>query len=142
MASLNRAILVGRVLEDPEARTTFQGTPMLRFKLRVDRPAEFSSRESSDIIEVVAWDKLAEQGKSVLYRDGLTLVEGRLQIRSFDGTDGKRRYATEVVPRRIQVIDKQPGKGAATPTLQATGPEDVDFADFEAEPALSTNLPF
>ena len=139
MASLNRVMLVGRVLDDPEARTTFSGTPVLRFKLKVDRPAEFSTRESSDILEIVAWDRWVEQSKSFLFRDALILVEGRLQIRSFDGTDGRKRYVTEVVARMIRALG---GGGKPQPVAVGGATEEVDFTDFEADESLAKALPF
>ncbi len=140
MASLNRAVLVGRVLDDPDVRTTFSGTAVLRFKLKVDRPAELSTRESSDIIEIVAWDRWVEQSKSFLFRDALVLVEGRMQIRSFDGTDGRKRYVTEVVARMIRAL----GTSGAKPQPVTAGgvAEEVDFTDFEADESLEKALPF
>ena len=141
MGNLNRVLLIGHVLDDPEARTTFSGSAMLKFRLRVDRPQELAAREASDIFDVVAWERLAEQVKLIIHRDALVLVEGRLQIRSFDGKDGRRKYVTEVVARSVDALSR----GGKEPTASPSAPpvaDEIDFADFEAEESLSKGLPF
>ena len=141
MGNLNRVLLIGHVLDDPEARTTFSGSAMLKFRLRVDRPQELAAREASDIFDVVAWERLAEQVKLIIHRDALVLVEGRLQIRSFDGKDGRRKYVTEVVSLSVDCLSRWGKEPSASPSAPPVADE-IDFADFEAEESLSKGLPF
>ena len=102
MANLNRIILIGRLTADPEVRFTVEGTPMAKFSLAVDRV----HREGVDFIDVVAWRRLAEICGEYLKKGRLVLIEGRIQVRSFEIESGGRRWTTEVVARNMQMLEK------------------------------------
>ena len=126
LANLNRIILVGRLTADPEGRTTLDGLPMTKFKLAVGR-----QQGGTDFIDVVAWRRLAEICSEYLKKGKLVLVEGRIQVRTFEDQAGQRRWTTEVVARNMQMLDKAP---------ETKEPEkEEEFVD-DAE--LSSDLPF
>jgi single-strand DNA-binding protein len=129
VANLNRIILVGRLTSDPETRSTMDGLSMAKFKLAVERPMG-----GSDFIDIVAWGKAAEIGNN-LKKGKLVLVEGRVQIRSFDDQLGQRRWATEVVVRTIQALEKS-GPSSQRPAAPLPDEEIVEDAD------LASDLPF
>lgn len=106
MANLNRIILVGRLTSDPEARFTVDGTPMTKFRLAVDRFQREGMPPSADFIDIVAWRRLAEICGQYLKKGQLVLVEGRIQVRSFNDESGQRKWATEVVARNMQMLDR------------------------------------
>ena len=120
MANLNRIILVGRLTADPETRTTLDGIPMAKFGLAVGR----QQQSGTDFIDVIAWQRLAEVCSDFLKKGRLVLVEGRIQIRSFEDQTGQRRWATEVVARNMQMLDKSPVSGRQSPVDK--GPETRD----------------
>lgn len=103
---LNKVILIGRLTQDPELRYTPSGAPVASFTLAVDRP--FTSRQGereTDFINIVVWQKLAENCANHLGKGRLVAVVGRLQIRSYDDSQGIRRKAAEVVASDVRFLD-------------------------------------
>jgi len=106
---VNRVILIGRLVRDPEVRTVGAGHAMARFAVAVDRGvANVQGDREVDFIDIVAWRTLAEQVAEHLRRGRLVGVEGRLQTRRYGTTQGKRRKATEVVADRVRFLDRKP----------------------------------
>ena len=111
---MNKVILIGRLTRDPEMRfTPANGVPVTTFTLAVDRPFTNQKGErEADFIRIVTWRKLAEVCGNNLKKGRLVAISGRLQIRSYDGQDGQRRYMTEVVADDMQFLEKkQPDQG-------------------------------
>ena len=105
---MNRIILLGRLVRDPEVRYTQTGKVACQFTIAVDRP--FSSQDGqreADFIPVVIWGKSAEVAGNSLTKGQRVLVEGRLQIRSYDAKDGSKRYVTEVIAGNFEFIEKK-----------------------------------
>lgn len=106
---MNKIILIGRLTRDPEMRfTPANGVPVTTFTLAVDRPyLNQRGEREADFIRIVTWRKLAETCGNHLKKGMLTAISGRLQIRSYDGQDGQRRYMTEVVADEMQFLEKK-----------------------------------
>lgn len=105
---MNRIILLGRLVRDPEVRYTPNGRVVCQFTLAVDRPfANQEGQREADFIPVVIWGKQAETCGNSLTKGQRALVEGRLQIRSYDAKDGNKRYVTEVVADRFEFIERK-----------------------------------
>ena len=86
---MNRIILLGRLVRDPEVRVTPTEKTVCTFTLAVDRPfASKNGQREADFINIVTWNKTAELCGNSLTKGQRALVEGRLQIRSYDGKDG------------------------------------------------------
>ncbi len=102
---LNRIVLIGRLTKDPELRYTQSGKAVCTFTLAVDRPylANNGNREA-DFINIVVWNKTAENCAQYLAKGKLAAVDGRLQIRSYDGQDGQRRYVTEIIADNVRFL--------------------------------------
>ncbi|MGE5389774.1 MAG: single-stranded DNA-binding protein [Deltaproteobacteria bacterium] len=137
---LNRVILIGRLTRDPELRYTQQGTAIARFTLAINRKFK---REETDFIDIVVWQKLAENCAQYLTKGQMAMVEGRLQVRNYEGQDGQKRKAVEVVADDVKFLSK-PGTGSQSssdfhgkPRQQdewndlgrEVGIEEVDFMD-------------
>jgi len=131
---LNRIILIGRLVRDPELRYTENGTAVARFTLAVDRPfTNQDGKRDADFIDVVAWRKLAETCANNLTKGRLVAVEGRLQIRSYDDSQGVRRKAAEVIPDNVRFLDR-PKNNNSSRSKGDTGGQglnetDVSFSD-------------
>lgn len=138
MANLNCIILVGRLTSDPEARVTLDGLPMTKFRLAVER-----QQGGTDFFDVIAWRRLAEICSDYLKKGQLVLVEGRIQIRTFEDQTGERRWVTEVVARNMRMLEKSQ---VASPGSQVedTGPETQDLTpeEFVDDSDLLSDLPF
>jgi len=123
---VNRVILIGRLVRDPEARTVASGQAMARFTLAVDRGfANGQGQREADFIDVVAWRTLAERVAEHLRRGRLVGIEGRLQIRRFETAQGKRRKAAEVVADRVRFLDRKPTE-AVSDGDEVAGDETLD----------------
>ncbi|NLU10425.1 MAG: single-stranded DNA-binding protein [Tepidanaerobacter acetatoxydans] len=123
---LNRIILIGRLTRDPELRfTPANGVPVAQFTIAVDRPfVNQKGERETDFIRIVAWRKLAEICANNLTKGRLVAVDGRLQIRSYDGQDGQRRYITEVVADTVQFLDR----AKSSSNEQSSDNFDADFS--------------
>ena len=106
---MNRVILIGRLTRDPDVRYTQSGKAFCRFTLAVDRrfsrTAQQEGQQTADFIPITCWEKLAEICGNNLTKGRRIGVEGRIQVRSYDGNDGQRRYATDVVADNIEFLD-------------------------------------
>lgn len=94
---LNRVILMGRLTADPELRKTASDLSVTSFTLAVDRNYGKGADRQTDFINCVAWRQTAEFISRYFYKGNMIAVDGQIQTRSWDGQDGKRQYATEVV---------------------------------------------
>lgn len=104
---LNRIVLIGRLTKDVDLRFTATGKPTANFTLAVDRPyRNQQGGKEADFIPVVVWNKLAEHCANYIGKGRLVAVDGRLQIRSYDGNDGQRKYITEVVAETVKFLDR------------------------------------
>ena len=114
---MNRVILIGRLTRDPDIRYTQSGKAFCRFTVAVDRrfsrAAQQEGQQTADFIPVTCWDKLAEICGNNLTKGRRIGVEGRIQVRSYDGNDGQRKYATDVVADNVEFLDSKNSGGAA-----------------------------
>lgn len=111
---MNRIILLGRLTRDPEVRYTQTGRVVCQFTLAVDRPfANQEGQREADFIPVVIWGKQAETCGNSLTKGQRVLVEGRLQVRSYDAKDGSKRYVSEVIADRFEFIERKADSMAA-----------------------------
>ena len=109
---LNKILLLGRLVADPELRYTATGKAVAQFTLAVDRPfASQDGKKEADFIPVILWGKTAEAAANYSFKGQRLLVEGRLQIRSYEAKDGSKRWATEVIGNSIEFIEKKESSG-------------------------------
>ena len=110
---LNKVIIMGRLVKDPELRRTQSGTAVTSFRIAVDR--DFKSQDGSkqaDFFDVVAWRSTAEFVSKYFAKGRMAVVEGRLQTRDWTDRDGGERVATEIVADNIYFGDsKRDGAG-------------------------------
>lgn len=103
---INRVVLVGRLTKNPELRYTPNGVAVANFTIAVNRP--FSNQQGereADFIQVVVWRRQAENAANYLTKGSLAGVDGRLQTRSFENSEGRRVYITEVVADSVQFLE-------------------------------------
>ncbi|HHY45893.1 MAG TPA: single-stranded DNA-binding protein [Firmicutes bacterium] len=126
---VNRIVLVGRLVRNPELRYTQTGVPVATFTLAVSRPfANQQGEREADFIDVVVWRNQAENCSQYLSKGRMVGVDGRLQIRSYETADGQRRKAAEVVADRVEFLDR--GREGPGPTGDfEPGIGDMDVPD-------------
>lgn len=94
----NKAILCGRLTKNPETNTSPSGTVVTRFTLAIDRRF---SRDETDFLNIVTFNKTAEFVQKYFTKGQMALVSGSIQTRSWDGADGQRKYATDIVAEEV-----------------------------------------
>ena len=115
MASLNKVFLIGNLTRDPELRYTPGGTAVVNLRMATNRRFKDRTGEMKQevcYLTVVSWDKQAEVCNQYLHKGSPLFVEGRLQSRSWDGPDGKKRNVIEIRAERIQFLGA-PGQKSA-----------------------------
>ena len=99
---LNTITLMGRLTKDPELRNTAQGTAVASFSLACERDyAPNGGSKETDFIDIVAWRQNAEFVSKYFSKGQLVAVTGRLQIRDWTDSDGKRHRIPEVVASNV-----------------------------------------
>jgi len=110
---LNRIVIMGRLVRDPELRTTQTGVPVTSFTLAVDRDYKNrdSGEKSTDFIDVVAWRQTAEFICKYFAKGRMAVAEGRLQIRDWKDREGNNRRSAEVVADNVYFGDSKRDSG-------------------------------
>lgn len=102
---LNRVVLIGRLTKDPELRYTPIGVAVANFTLAVERSFKNAQGErETDFIPCVIYRQLAEITCNYLAKGKLAAVDGRIQIRSFAGQDGQKRWVTEIIAEDVRFL--------------------------------------
>ena len=119
---LNKVILMGRLVRDPELRSTPQGVNVCTFSIAVDRGyARQGEERQADFINIVAWRSTAEFVSKYFVKGQMIAVVGRIQTRNYDDKDGKRVYVTEVVADEVSFTESKKDSGAQ-PATYTTAP--------------------
>lgn len=114
--NLNKAMIIGNLTRDPEARTTPQGTTVTSFSVATNLVWNDNNGQRQEKVEyhnVVAWRKLADICAQYLRKGSKVYIEGRLQTRDWEGQDGVKRYRTEIVAENMIMLDRASGGGNA-----------------------------
>ena len=101
----NRVTLLGNLARNPETVPTNDGKPAIKFAVAVNnnwKDKNGDIHESVDFIPVVVWGKMASVCEQYLSKGSQVLVEGRIQVRSYEAKDGSgKRYSTDVVSSQV-----------------------------------------
>ena|SRR3990167_6805774 len=103
--NLNKCQIIGRVTKDPELKTLPSGSAVTNFSLATNRTykdKDGEKKEEVEFINCVVFGKAAETIAQYVRKGSLLYVEGRIQTRSWEGTDGKKNYRTEIVVENFQ----------------------------------------
>lgn len=99
---LNRVVLMGRLVADPELKTTNSGVSVCSFRIAVDRNyVKNGEQRQADFFDIVAWRSSAEFVCRHFTKGSLIAVDGQLQTRQYQTKDGSNRSAVEVVADNI-----------------------------------------
>ena len=108
---INRVVLVGRLTKDVEIRKTQSGLSVASFTVAVDRRGarqdQGSNQPTADFISCVAWRQTADFLGTYAKKGALVGVDGRLQTRTYDDTQGNRHYVTEVVCDNANLLESK-----------------------------------
>ena len=130
---MNKVILMGRLTRDPDVRYTQTGKCVCQFTLAVDRPFknQDGAREA-DFIPVVVWGKVAELCGNSFRKGHRALVDGRLQIRSYDAKDGSKRWVTEIIAAGVEFVERKETAAYSSAPVSGAAPAASGSSEFEA----------
>ena len=99
---INRVILMGRLVADPELKTTNSGVSVCSFRIAVDRNyVKNGEQRQADFFDIVAWRSSAEFVCKHFTKGSLIAVDGQLQSRQYQTKDGSNRSTVEVVADNV-----------------------------------------
>lgn len=124
---MNKAILIGRLAQDPELRTTGSGLSVCKMTLAVTRRhADAQGNRQADFIPVIVWRQLAETCHKYLSKGKQCAVTGEIQTRSYDAQDGSKRYVTEIIASEVEFLTPKNAQGGSSTPAAEDGFEEVD----------------
>ena len=130
---MNKAFLMGRLTRDPELRYSSSNAAIVNFSIAIDRQyTNNQGQRETDFINIVAFQKQAENIKKYVTKGSLVAVDGRIQTRNYEDKDGKRVYVTEVVADRVQFLST---KGSTSDGVSSAPLDNVSPADFQTNDA-------
>jgi len=133
MSGVNKVIILGRLGQNPETKSTQSGTMITNISLATSESWKDKNtgqqQERTEWHKIVFFNRLAEIAGEYLEKGSEVYVEGSLKTRSWDDAKtGEKRYATEIVAREMQMIGKKPN-GEQKQNFQAPTPKAVTFND-------------
>ncbi|MBT4850379.1 single-stranded DNA-binding protein [Candidatus Parcubacteria bacterium] len=108
--NLNKAMVIGNVVRDPEMRSTNGGQNVTSFSIATNMvwkdQTTGEKKEKAEFHNIVAWRRLAEISSQYLKKGSKVYIEGRLQTRSWDDPNGVKRYRTEIITENMIMLDR------------------------------------
>jgi single-strand DNA-binding protein len=149
---LNKALVIGNLTRDPELKSLPSGIQVATFSVatnRVWKDKNGAKQESADYHNIVVFGRQAETVSQFLRKGSSVLVEGRMQTRSWDGTDGQKKYRTEIVADRVQFGPRNSGTSApSAPSASPKASEDkqevppIESIEYPEENINLDDIPF
>lgn len=130
MPALNRVQLIGRLGKDPESKFTPTGKKVAHFSVAVSnrwKSRDGETQESTEWVNIEAWERLGETCQQYLKKGSLVYVEGRLKTDKYEDK-GETRYFTKVVAQMVQFL---PDGRAAEPSPEQANESGADDEDIE-----------
>ncbi len=112
---INRVILMGRLVADPELKTTNTGISVTSFRIAVDRNyVKAGEQRQADFFDIVAWRSSAEFVCRNFSKGSLIAIDGQLQSRNYQTKDGQNRTAIEVVADNVSFTGERRDTSSGT----------------------------
>lgn len=119
---LNIAVIMGRLVADPELRHTPNDIAVTSFTLAVERSYRSGAERQTDFIDVVAWRGTAEFVCKYFSKGQMMAVNGAIQTRSYNDKDGNKRKAFEIVANDVNFADSKRSSGSENSEAPAQRP--------------------
>lgn len=145
MSSLNKAMIIGRLGQDPEVRYTQSNTAVATLSVATterykDRNGEL--QENTEWHRVVAWGRLAEICQEYLKKGSLAYFEGPIQTREWEDKDGQKRYTTEIKALNMQMLDSRGGSDSSSGQSGSSKPATSTAQIDDSFDDMDDDLPF
>ena len=133
---LNKVLIIGNLGNDPEIKYTQSGSPVANLSIATsERWKDKNSGEQKEQVEwhrVVLFSRLAEIAEQYLKKGSKVFIEGKLQTRDWEDSEGKKRYTTEIIGREMSMLDsRQSADNSQQPRSDSTaeGKSDENFEE-------------
>ena len=148
--NVNKVMLIGNVVADPETRTTPSGQTVTSFRIATNRiwnDPQGQRQQKTEFHSIVAWRRLGEIAGQYLKKGGLVFIEGRLETRSWEDNTGSKKYRTEIIAESLQLGPRGVTQQDSTPPSEEKKPsseepkEEIPIID-EQEDIDAKDVPF
>ena len=111
MSSVNKALIIGNLGQDPEIKYTQSGSPVANLSVATsERWKDKNTGEQKEQTEwhrVVVFGRLAEIAEQYLKKGSKVFIEGKIQTRDWEDADGNKKYTTEVVCAMFTMLGRK-----------------------------------
>ena len=138
MSSVNKALIIGNLGQDPEIKYTQSGSPVANLSVATSERWKDKStgdqKEQTEWHRVVVFGRLAEIAEQYLKKGSKVFIEGKIQTRDWEDSEGRKRYTTEVVAREMTMLDSKFSADSSSDSSDATPKETASKdSDFEED---------
>lgn len=143
--NLNKVILIGRLTRDPETKALPSGQSLASFGLATGRfftDKNGQKQQQTEFHNIVLFGRLADIASQFLTKGSLTMIEGRIQTRSWQDSSGNKRYRTEIIGERIQLGPKSAGGVTPPEKPQEIPKDDIPIIEEDEEEIDVSRIPF
>jgi len=148
MSGVNKAILIGNLGADPEARYTQSGAAVTNFRIATSEKwtgKDGQPQERTEWHRIVTFGRLAETCRDYLSKGRQVYVEGRIQTRQWEDRDGNKRWTTEIVAQTVRFLGSRGDRGDV-PSSQPPASDDSFYGggggDSGPPPIGDDDVPF
>ena len=129
---VNKFIAIGNLGRDPELRHTQTGKTVTNFSLAV-QGGKTADGYLTEWIDVVCWEKLADNVVKFLSKGSKVYVEGRIATRKWEDKNGQERYTTECIAHEVKFLDPRPAADTHSSRHKPDAADDVPVEVFEVD---------
>jgi len=137
MSSVNKALIIGNLGQDPEIKYTQSGSPVANLSVATsERWKDKNTGEQKEQTEwhrVVVFGRLAEIAEQYLKKGSKIFIEGKIQTRDWEDADGNKKYTTEVVAREMTMLDSKASMSSDAPSSDSPSKEAPKDDSFEED---------
>jgi len=141
---MNKVLLIGRLVKDPELKTTNNGIAVANFSLAVDREfKDESGNKITDFFEITVWRKQAENCGKYLKKGSKVAVVGSLQNRSYEDKQGVKRTVTDIIANEVEFLSTKSNEDSSGDSMADS--TQTEMKATKAKPTLEPiddDLPF
>ena len=138
---MNKVMLIGNLAKDPELITTNNGVSLCKFTLTVQRRFTGNDGErEADFLPIIVWRGQAENCYKYLKKGSKAAISGSVQTRSYEATDGSRRYMTEIIADEVEFLASKGGSSEDDGDFEPKDDKKDVISKFE--PIDDGDLPF
>lgn len=112
--NFNKALIAGRITNDLELKKTESGKSVLSFSVAYNRGN--GENAQTTYLNIVAWEKTAEFISKYFHKASPIFIDGEITVRSYEDSNGQKRYVTEIVARQVYFVESKATEGGSAPT--------------------------